>query len=361
MNVSGLYELTNWIQSEIEGKQIPKKYQALQQVLQRNAQPNQQKQPFENQKDDLIKTIRKVPLNQLTKDQVEFLRNLGIAQTVGKEGVDTIEDILYKNVLDIATAAKKIQEIHQRLTQGIQKSNQIKTGLQGCVKEQEYEAKEEVLIRVYFKENASLENVTDFKKWGNIWYEIGRGIAMVHNAAPENVRIVGATSGSIVIEMAAVASIASTTSIIILSALKVAERVIDILKKVEELRNLKLNNEKLLNELEKEARKEKETGINKIADEIIRKLGLNSEGEGDKINALKKSVTNLVNFIESGGEVDFIIPEQDLEESQEAEGTEKLTEGHIDYTKIKETARQIRELGHKMKALEGPADHNEDD
>jgi len=107
MNVSELFELTNWIQNEIVNSQIPQKYQALQQILQQNVQPNQQKQPFENQKNDLIDTIRKVPLNQLTKDQIEFLRNLGIAQAVGKEGVDAIEYILYKNVLDIATAAKK--------------------------------------------------------------------------------------------------------------------------------------------------------------------------------------------------------------------------------------------------------------
>ena len=259
MNVSELYELTQWIQNEVVQTQIPKKYQNLQQILQRNAQPNQAKQPLEEQKDDLINTISKVPLNQLTKDQLDFLYSLGIGQSIGQEGVRKIEDILYRNVLDIATAAQKIQEIYQDLNNGIKKANQIRNGLDGCILEEPYEIEDEVLIRVYFREKATLSNVTDFKKWGTVWHEIGRGIAMAHNAAPEDVKIVGATSGSIVIEMATLASIASTTSIIILSALKVAERVIEILKKVEELRNLKLNNKKLLNELENEAKKEKET------------------------------------------------------------------------------------------------------
>ena len=357
MNVSELFELTNWVQNEIVKTQIPQKYQKLQQVLQKNAQPNQQKQPFENERNDLIETIRKVPLNQLTKDQIEFLRNLGIAQAVGKEGVDVIEDILYKNALDIATDAQKIQEIYQRLNQGIQKVDQIKTGLQDCVLEEHYEIKEEVLIRVYFKENAKLSNVTDFKKWGNIWHEIGRGIAMAHDAAPEDIKIVGATSGSIVIEMATLASIASTTSIIILSALKVAERIIEILKKVEELRELKLNNMKLLKDLEDEAKKEKEKGADEIVDIIIDKLKLSKDAEGDKITALRKAVSNLVNFTELGGEVDFIVPEEDIEESDEVE---EKPEKSIDYSRIKQIASEIREIERKIKALAPPDETNEE-
>lgn len=358
MNVFELYELTNWIKIEIVDRQIPQKYQKLQQILQRNAQPNQQKQPFEDQKNDIIETIKNVRLTQLTKDQLDFLKNLNIAQAVGKEGIDTIEDILYKNVLDIATAAQKIQEIYKRLTQGIQKANQIKTGLKGCVIEEEYEIENEVLIRIYFRDKASLANVTDFKKWGNIWHEIGRGIAMAHDATPEDVKIVGATSGSIVIEMATLASIASTTSIIILSALKVAERVIDILKKVEELRELKLNNKKLLKELEDEAHKEKEKGIEEISNIIIDKLKISKNSEGDKTIALKKAVSNLVNFTELGGEVDFIVPEEDVEESDE---NKEETAKNIDYSKIKQIASEIREIETKIKALTAPNKKNEGD
>ncbi|GBD99130.1 hypothetical protein BMS3Abin07_01162 [bacterium BMS3Abin07] len=61
MNVSELYNLTYWIQNEIIETQIPQKYQTLQQILQQNAQPNQQKQRFESQKDNLIAAIEKVP------------------------------------------------------------------------------------------------------------------------------------------------------------------------------------------------------------------------------------------------------------------------------------------------------------
>ncbi|MFW8602453.1 hypothetical protein ACOHYD_13350 [Desulfobacterota bacterium M19] len=338
MNVSELYELTHWVTDKIVSTQIPQKYQALQQILQQHTQPNQQKTSFESQKNDLIETITHVPLRELTKDQLLFLRELGIAQAVGSEGAEIIEDILYKNVIDVANSAQKLQEIYQKISQGIQKSDQIKTGLTGCVYEETYEAEDEVLMRVSFTGNAALSNVIDFKNWGNIWFEIGRGVAMAHDLSPEDVKIVGATKGSIIIELAVIASIATTTSGIILSALKVAEKVLDIRKKAEEIRGLKLKNKKLATDIEKEAEKEKTAGIESISAEIIKQLKIKKDGEGDKVTALDKAVKNLVNFIESGGEVDFIIPEEQNEIPK--------------YGDLRVTFQEIRQLENKIKLLE---------
>lgn len=344
MNVSELFDLTHWITEEIEATQVPQKYQTLQQILQQHAQPNQPKQSFEAQKNDLIETIKNVNLSKLTKDQLLFLTELGIAKAVGQEGADSVEDILYRNVIDVATSAQKLQEIHQLISQGIGKSKQLKTGLNGCVREEEYEADNEVLIRVCFTGHASMANVTDFKKWGTIWHEIGRGIAMAHNATPEDIKIVGATKGSVVLELAVIAQIAATTSGIILSALLVAEKVLDIKKKAEEIRGLKLTNKKLANAIEKEADNEKDAGIKSITEEIVKKLKLEANGDGDKINAVDKSVKNLVNFIESGGEVDFIIPEEEDDTQEE--------QNKPDYNDLRVTFQEIRQLENKIKLLE---------
>jgi hypothetical protein len=79
MNVTELYALTFWIDNEIHNANIVNKYQELHTILSQNSQPNQQKQPFENQKDNLITSLRDVPLNTLTLDQLDFLEKLGIA------------------------------------------------------------------------------------------------------------------------------------------------------------------------------------------------------------------------------------------------------------------------------------------
>ena len=191
-----------------------------------------------------------------------------------------------------------------------------------------------------------MSNITDFKSWGNVWYDIGRGISMAHDASPEDVKIVGATKGSIIIELAVIASIATTTSAIILSGLKVAEKVLDIRKKVEEIKNLKLQNKKLAIDLEKEADKERESGIEKISKDLIKKLKIKINGEGDKANALEKAVKNLVNFVESGGEIDFILPERNESSDDESEDTQP------DYGELKITFQEIRQLENKLKRLE---------
>lgn len=343
MNVSELFELTHWITREIEGKQILQKYQTLQSLLQQHSQPNQQKPSFESQKNDLIDTLLSVPLGQLTRDQLDFLYHLSIANSVGEQGVEIIEDTLYKNVIDVATSAQKLATIIQKINDGINKSNQIKSGLTDCVIEEEYETDNEILMRVSFTGNALMSNVTDFKAWGSIWYDIGRGIAMVHNASPEDVKIVGATKGSIIIELAVIASIATTTSGIILAALKVAEKVLDIRTKAEELRGLKMKNNKFASELENEAENEKQAGIEEITDGVVKILNIKKSGEGDKVKALDTAVKNLVNFIEKGGIVDFIIPED--EEGEDVEN--KNEDLRLAFQEIRRLEKKLSLIEHK--------------
>ncbi|MCQ8129738.1 hypothetical protein [Methylomonas rivi] len=343
MNVSELIALTRWINREIVDTQIPQKYQTLVSLIQQHAHPNQHKPALEADKTILIESIRNVSLWQLTKDQLDLLNALGIGSAVGEFGVHSVEDILYRNVIDVATSAQKTQEILDKLNDGINKSSLIQTGLIGCVNEEKYESENEILIRVSFTGDASMSNVVDFKSWAGIWYDIGRGVAMAHNLPPEEIKIVGATKGSIVIELAVIAQIAATTSGIILAALKIAEKVLDIRKKAEELRGLKLQNDQLAIQLEHEADKEKEFGIEEITKSVITKLNLKENGEGDKVNALDKSVKNLVNFIEKGGVIDFVVPED----------KEGLSEPALNiHQHLRMEFQQIRQLEKKLGLLE---------
>jgi len=342
MNVSELFSLTNWIAREIVGQSIPQKYQALYSILQQNSQPNQ-KQPFESQTADLVSSLSNVPLELLSRDQINFLDKLGILKTIGSDGVSAIEDILYRNAMDIATATQKVVLLHQQISNGINRAHQISTGLNGCVLEEEYEIKNEVLIRICFAGGASMKNVVDFKNLGNSWHEIGRGIAMAHGAAPEDIKIVGATKGSIIIELAVAYGIAKTTSGILLEALKVAERVIDLKKKAEEIRGMKLKNDKVAHELEKEADVEKKTGIDEIAAKVAVDLGIKADGE--KLKVLEVSVKNLVNFIENGGSLDFVLPEE-TEEAIAEEGADKK-ELRVSFQQVRQLEKKLALIEHK--------------
>lgn len=348
MNIIELYGLTNWIKVEIVEAKIPQKYQQLQAILQQNAQPNKQKTPFETQKEDLLNALISVRHAILTKDQISFLSELSITQLIGRGGARVIEDILYRNSIDIATAANKIQELTQTLNEGIRKSGLIADGLDGCVQDDELEVYDEALIRVSFLGDAAMSNVKDFKKWGIIWHDIGRGVAMVHGNAPEDVKIIGAAKGSVILELMALAKIATTIAGVIWSALKVAEKVLDIRKKAGEIRHLNLETKKLAGDMEKAAEKEKEVGVTNIINLQIKELKLKKNGDGEKISALEKSVKNLVDFIELGGEVDFVVPEEAVSDEDEAVVD--------DFTKLRKTTEEIRLLEEAVKLLEDNSD-----
>ncbi|HHQ4682986.1 TPA: hypothetical protein ACSP21_002114 [Aeromonas veronii] len=313
MQVNELYELTDWINKEIKNKQLLPLYQTLTSILQQNTY-NQSRQPFENERKTLIDAISSVDVSRLTYAQENMLKQLEIYDFICSHGVDNINDILYKNSLDISTAYSRLDQISKSIESGINKSDQMHAILKGLLVVNEVNSDEnnsdDVIIRVHFQRDVSFANVSDFKKWGQVWWEIGRGISMVHNACPEDIKVVGAQKGSIIIELATLAVIATTASKIILSALSIAERVLAIKKQIEEIKALKLTNQKLEQELEKEIDISKQNGLKNIKDDLINELKIQQDGDGEKIKVLEKAVKNLIEFVEHGGEVDFVSKDQ---------------------------------------------------
>lgn len=345
MNVSELHKLTVWVSEEIEITQIPQLYHALYQVLSQNSTQASQL-PLEPQKESLIVALKNVNLERLTRDQIIFLKELGIAEYVSEEGISNIADILYKNGLDVATAAQRFQEIYQKISDGVTKSNQIKTGLSNISISEDYELDNQVLMRVTFTGDAKMGNIIDFKDWGKIWFDIGRGITLAHNVTPEDIKIVGASRGSIVIEFAVLAPIAGTFGAIIFWALTVAEKVLGLKKTAEEMRGLKLTNDKkaleLAQSIEDTAEAEKTAGIAEISIQITKQLKIKTTSEGDKVNALNTAIKNLVNFIQRGGEVDFVVPENEADAVNE----------DVNMKELRNKVQEIRKLEEKIALLE---------
>lgn len=349
MNLEELYALTKWIQTEIVEEQVLHEYQQLLNVVAQNSQSNQQT-PFENEKENLIETLDATYLGTLTKDQLKFLESMKILPYLGEKGIKNLEDILYKNSLDIATAVQKLQQIVTDLGQGIEKNKQLINGLKGCVAEPVTEVSDEVLLRVCFQGEAAMNNIKDFKEWGASWHIISHGVAKAHGASADEVRVIGAAKGSVIIELATIASIACTVSAIILSALKVAEKVLQLKGMATDVRIKNLQADILEEQLKEAAEKQKEEGIQTIIDEQKKAIKLKQSSDGDKITALEKSISKLVDFIEKGGEVDFVVPEEEFDEEENPI--------QDDYDKVRSQAEEIRQLEEQLKLIE---DQSEDD
>lgn len=349
MQIEELFDLTSWIEKQIVDKQVQKTYTDLHNILSHNALPNTSKQSFETQKEVLIKLLQGVQLSLLSTGQLEVLTEIGIAPLVGDEGVSLLEELLFRNVLDIATTVTKVGSNIDVISSSTEWSRVTRAQLQRIINVDEVrDQDDEAILRVHFQKEAHLSNVTEFKEWGKNWYEIGRGIAMAHGAAPEDLKVIGASKGSVILTLATSYAIAKTASFIILEALKVIEKVYDIRKTAEEVKQLKLNNQAAAAALERAAEEEKDIGKATILNKVIEQLALNQADDGERINTLEKSVKQLVNFIEKGGEVDFLVQDEaeaNLEEEDAAANTRE--ELRIIFKEVRQIERKLNLISFK--------------
>lgn len=311
MNLDELWGLSQWFQKAIVKPNIQNLYSNLTSVVRQNIQPNQPRAALESQKTALLDALRQIDLSELTRDQFTFLSKVGITEFLGKSGAEKVEGILYEGGIDIVTAAQRLQDITTKFNRAVERFSHITQGLNEVVTpsaEPTLQA-EEVLLRVTFTSKASISNVVDLKHWSDKWHKIAHGIAMAHNKAPETIRVVGAARGSLILELATSAAIAQTTSTIILSALEVSKRYVDLLQGVAKLKAMHLRNQKIMSELKKEAEEGRDEAVTKISSEITKMLGLKTDQEGDKVRALGSAIKTLVNFLTEGGEVDCVVPQ----------------------------------------------------
>jgi len=339
MHIQELISYLDWFDAQVRVPNLASKYQALHQILQQNTRTNQVSQSFDAQRKALKESVINVEVQRLNKSQVAFAQDTGLLDLIGAKADSSIDDVLYKHSLDIATAAGKINEKHVKLNQILQHMNQVATGLRPYVESVESEY-EEVLLHVRFQNNASINNVVELRQWSDAWFDIGRGVALAHGQAPEDVRIVGVSRGSIIYDLAVTYAIAHTVGGIILLVLRIAEKVQKIRKEAEVIRAMKLSNNKAEQELESEAERVEESG----KEEVITELKKDNTYDGEQETALKKAISRMFDFVNGGGEVDMYVEEEEELEEQDESVQHQITDIQLAFQEIKKIEQSMLAL-----------------
>lgn len=343
MQVIELFGLTRWISRNIKQRTIPERYRALYKILAQNTQPNQPKVPFENERRDLVAALNETPLHQLTEKQLEVLTKFGIAANVGPNAGTEIEQLFRDLNLDLATLAVKVKERMEAVQEGLKKSELLYSALVMFKSEVSLDPVNGAILRVVFTDGAAIRHVVDLEDWAKRWSQIARGVTAIHGSTPEQVEVVTAETGSIMISFLLAVPVAISISKIVSGALTMTERVIKILQQVEVLRELKLKNKKLHLDLKKEIDEIKRDGITEIHQEII-KGHIAADGDGDVKAAAKLSVSHIVEFLQKGGQIDLLLPS--IDESELPKAAAKQNQ------QLRETVEQIRKLEQSIKLLE---------
>ena len=341
MEINEAYQLAEWIEEEINQTQTLSKFDDLINVFNSNIrrQNNQPLQPFEDQRLELISNLTNIKLHRLSVAQLKLLDELTIRPNIGKKGKKKIDSLLV-DILDLATIHKELTEMRSQVQNGISKSNELKSALEEFVDVSlaPIEA-DQVLTRVTFDDDAAVRNIKDMKAWSSKWFDIGRGFAIANGQTPEDIQIVGGGRGSLVLELAILATtavpIAKAINLILDSMVKYK----DFQLKSIEVRKMKDENPKISNDLEEDAKRwEKRARLLKddMSDEVaeeIKQYFPNFQEENQ--NEYEKAVKTLVDFISKGGDVDCVIADHDDENEEPNEVTEALEILREDFAQIR--------------------------
>jgi hypothetical protein len=322
MQISECFHLTKWIKDEIENAQIVVKFDALFNILNTNSrrQNNQVAQPFEDQKNDLLEAITSVNINVLTLSQIDALELLEINQNIGNHGKSKILAIL-ANTLDVAHVAAQVNTMKNEIQQGINKSNQLHLALEPIIDDEEPEIiQDHVLTRVMFEHDAAVRNIKELNDWITKWFHIGRGFAMANGQAPEDVQVIGGARGSLIIELALLATtalpIAKAINITLDSMVKFKDyqhRAIEVRRLKEDSPNLEKEFEEDAKRWEKRSQQLKKEVADNVTEEVKQYF---SDYKEENQAEYGKAVKFLVDFITKGGDVDCVIAEESDEEEQ---------------------------------------------
>lgn len=299
MVVEELYLIAEWVQREITDKYIENKYQDLINILNENLQPHNEKRPFENQRDELLRSIGEIYSDNLSEEQMKILAKLGIFENIGTQGIRRIEDTLYRNSLDLATVVNKLNQFKEEIRNGVNRLAQVKQGLDGVFEKSDTEVTEGNPVRIYFEERAAINNISDLNVRTESWHEIIRGITMLHDKSPEEVKVSGVPGESFTLMLKSSDEIIGSIIEVSSKVLEVIEKIVNILKKVEEIRGMNLSNKQIELDLEREADKLRKESIEKIGRDIT--MGRNVNGEVQR--NLEKSIRQVFEFIENGGRI----------------------------------------------------------
>lgn len=353
MNVDELYAFATWLQRSADN--VRPKYEEVHRILQHNAtQAN--KLPLEGALKNLNNTLKEVALSELDSEQVRLLNAYGVDDYFGRRGQHFVTQTITKSGFDPATAAGDFQAAVQAIASASDRAKSLCTAFAGVKDWTTGSSGDEpnlIQIRVAFREDASISNVVEWKKWGTKWYDIARGVAMAAGAAPEEVRVLGATRGSIVL------TLATTGSVILIlgSIMKVITRgAYDVLKlahTVEDLKQKKLLTHELEAAFQKRTKEIRESGVAEAMDAVMKSA---PRSDGELENAIKKSVSELFVFCTSGGDVDFVSPAAEPRSQGESDGQPELVQ---DIRGLIEEIRSFKEALHLLSFEDHSNSNNE--
>lgn len=315
MEVIELYRLSEWFEGQYSNLQ--EKYTQLARVLKHNSTQTQQ-QPVEDLLKDLTHFLKRMPVEALSLQQLALLEKLGVEHLVGVKGARFVEESVKTTSYDPATAEIAIRTASDVLNQAAQRFSDYGTSIKqfGLAETSLQADTNHATIRIVFKSGASMNNVKDWKDYSKEWHDILRGVAMSAGETPEDVKVVGASNGSLIMVLAGTATVTTLLAVIAKNLTGISKNVISTKIAWEEYKQKAVVTETMEREHQKALKDQTDRGLRLAKEAAIEALP--APIDGDAKNNLESAVEKILGFATKGGEIDFVAPlESDEEEDNE--------------------------------------------
>ncbi|HHX8342013.1 TPA: hypothetical protein ACVOYS_000658 [Vibrio alginolyticus] len=323
MNINELLTLSNWAISVIDRSSFINSLQSagksLRLSLDRNDPREKRRQNLRALLESFQGKLKFIEQDRkLTDAEIEFLEGLGLKTIILPSAIDSYKLALQEN----GSLESSIHIIEQKLIvlknayshfkQLSEVLSQVSVTISGGQNQEQLFQEGKILTRLRFHDEASISNVVDFERWGKSWHTIGRGFSMLHGYAPEDVEIVSAGKGSILIDLLAnidtINSIGEAINHLLdsvkhLVGIKVAISSLDALssKQARDAAEQKVY-EQMLEQLQSEQESALESNYDNIAKILIDKV----DGNPKSVAELRRAIKELDSFIQSGGDIEYI-------------------------------------------------------
>lgn len=344
MDTQELVSLANWTEEHIQ--RYINVFEEFASICEQNTRSGQ-KQPIRPTHELLTKINSEMPLFELSIAQKEMFKTLGIWEYIGNQGVQFFDDMFDRETFDPADTASRARNAVGMLNEGIRRLMDARSALGGLGLSSRLTNPTEFTARIYFQRGASIDNMSDFKNMAADWDIIARGIAEAVGERTEDIRIIGADTGSVIIVAWMTKTVARAFAIVTKGLSEAAINIIQVKQAYNQMRHLGEMAE-LLEENERISieRKKAETRLIILAG---MKEVFAQDMDAQKTGLLDRAIEKYLGFIENGGELDIVSP-TDFTGADEEEKAALI--------EVKGAVEQARKLAADVKKMLPPPDNN---
>lgn len=343
MEIREIIRLADWFDEEAD--KLISLYSALTNILQHNAQ-QASSQPVKDPLEELTEYLRDMPTEQISTLQFRILGDLETDQLIGQRGAQWINETVKSTTYDPATTYSNSQQALQKIQETRTKLNAFRSSSEGIgITRTSYDTDDgDYLINIVFQNDVAISNIRDWKKTASDWDQIVSGISGAVGEKPEDTAVVGVSNGSIIVTLGATAAVTKILATISKHITSIAHDILSIRLKAEELRQMKMTTKNMENEFKLIEKTKRDDGLVEIKAAIAEVLpDLAPEVSAKLDNSIKKALA----FGEAGGELDFVVPEDDIDDD---DVDEELTE---EFELIRGLVEEQQKMQQEVKLLTG--------